>query len=68
MNFFGGLTGFGHGNGGTNNCVCTLVWLIFLLSICGCKGGMFGGENCLTILILLLLISSCGMSTPCGNN
>ena len=37
MNFFGGLNGFGHGNGGTNNCVCTLVWLIFLLSICGCE-------------------------------
>ena len=26
------------------------------------------GENLWTILILLLLLSSCGMGTPCGNN
>ncbi len=67
MNFFGGLNGFGHGGQG-GNCICTLVWLMFLLSICGCENNMFCGENLWTILILLLLLSSCGMGTPCGNN
>lgn len=66
MNIFGGLGNFAHG--GHTNCICTLVWLIFLLQICGCETTMFGGD-CMNIIFLLLLLSCCGCSnnTPCGN-
>ena len=59
---FGNLFGGRHGEG--NNCCCTIIWLLFLLSICGngC-GGLFGGDDCWTFIILLLLICNCG----CGD-
>ncbi len=68
MNIFNGLGGFT--NGGNGNCLCSLIWLMFLLSICGCDThGMFGGD-CTNIIVLLLLLSflsnNCG-TTPCGN-
>ncbi len=67
MNLFGGFGTCGHG---TNNC-CSIIWLLFLLQICGCGNGMFGGDNdCMNLIFLLLILSccGCGCNTPCGNN
>lgn len=68
MNLFSGLGNFGHS--GNGNCVCSLIWLMFLLSMCGCDtNGMFGGD-CSNLIVLLLLLSYCSNgcgSTPCGN-
>ena len=66
MNLFGGFGNFGRGD---NNCICNLVWLLFLLSICGCDTQMFGGNDCGSLILILLLLSCCGCgTTPCGNN
>jgi len=58
---FGNLFGGRRGEG--NDCCCTLIWLMFLLSVCGNGCGLFGGDDCWTFIILLLLISNCG----CGD-
>lgn len=66
MNIFGGIGNMTHGG---NNCICNLVWLMFLLSICGCDNSTLFGGDCMNIIFLLLLLSCCGCSnnTPCGN-
>ncbi len=64
MNLFGGFGNFGRGD---NNCVCNLVWLLFLLSICGCDTQGFGND-CGSLILILLLLSCCGCGTTCGNN
>lgn len=62
MNFFGNMFG-GRGDRG-NDCCCTIIWLLFLLSICGNGFGGFRGDNdCFGLIILLLLLSNCG----CGD-
>lgn len=54
MNLFNNFMG---GKGRGNDCCCTIIWLLFLLSICG---NGFGGDGCECILILiLLLVCSC---------
>ncbi len=61
MNFFG--------NG--DNCACSLIWILLLLSCCGNgNGSCFGGENnsCIWIILLLLLCGGCGNDSACGNN
>lgn len=66
MNIFGG---FGNGMGGRGGCgidCCSIIWLLFLLSICGCgrqdcdneMGGGFDG--CSLIVMILLLSCLCG--------
>ena len=72
MNLFGGF-GFGQGNGGSgSNCICQIIWLLFLLQIFGCDTNFMNGNNCMDLILLLLLLSSCGCNggynTPCGNN
>ena len=58
---FGNIFG-GRGDRG-NDCCCTIVWLLFLLSICG-NGCGFGHDNdCFMLIFLLLLLSNCG----CGD-
>lgn len=69
MNLFGGFGRFGRGE----NCCCTLIWLLFLLSICGCGDNHMmgcGDNNCMDLIFLLLLLSCCGCgnNNPCGNN
>ena len=63
MNFFGNLFNGRRGEG--NDCCCTIIWLLFLLSICG-NGIGFGGHgdcDCIMLIVLLLLLSNCG----CGD-
>ena len=58
---FGNVFG-GRRNEG-NDCCCSIIWLLFLLSICGNNGCGFGGHgdnDCFMIIILLLLICNCG--------
>ena len=60
---FGNL--FGRGGHGDNDCCCTIIWLLFLLSICGNGFGFGHGDNdCCMLIILLLLLCNCG----CGDN
>lgn len=58
--FFGGR----HGEG--NDCCCSIIWLLFLLSICGNGFGCGGhdGDGCM-LIILLLLICNCGCDFGC---
>lgn len=61
MNFFNLFGGRGRGD---NDCCCTIIWLMFLLSICGNGCGGYGHDNdCFGLIILLLLLSNCG----CGD-
>lgn len=67
MNIFGGFgNGFGGRGGGCGIDCCSLIWLMFLLSICGCSrpdcdNDMGGGfDGCSLIVILLLLSCLCG--------
>lgn len=69
MNLFGGfgnMFGGGFGRGNDNNCCCSLLWLMFLLSICGCNNDCHNDDGCGCggIIFLLLLLSCCG----CGHN
>ena len=62
MNFFGNFLG-GRGDRG-NDCCCNIIWILFLLSICGNGFAGFRGDNdCCGLIILLLLLSNCG----CGD-
>ena len=66
---FGGLGNLFRGNDG-NNCMCTIVWIILLMQICGCEMPNFlCNIDCKEIILLLLLLSCCGCGerTPCGN-
>lgn len=65
MNIFNGLGNFG----GEDNCICKLIWIMLLLQMCGCENNIFGGIDCKTIILLLLLTNICGCRehTPCGN-
>ena len=65
MNFFGGMGNYGRGE----NCCCTLIWLLFLLQICGCDNSVgFGGNDCMGLIFIILLLSCCGCHNTCGNN
>lgn len=61
MNFFGNL--FGGRGGQGNDCCCNIIWILFLLSICGNGCGFVGHDNDCMLIILLLLICNCG----CGD-
>lgn len=56
-NFFGGRRD-------GNDCCYTIIWLLFLLSICGNGCGGRGDNDSFMLIILLLLICNCG----CGDN
>ena len=56
---FGNIIG---GKGRGNDCCCTIIWLLFLLSICG--NGF--GENC-DCLILILILLLCNGSMGYGD-
>ena len=54
---------FGNIFGGRRdgNCCCDIVWILFLLSICGNGCGSFGNDcDGLMLIILLLLLCNCG--------
>lgn len=64
MNFFGGFgNGYGHKDcdeGRPNNCLCDIIWIIFLLQLCGggCgERGIMQGCDCCDIVLLLILLS-----------
>ena len=57
MNLFSNFLGGRHGHGEGNDCCCTIIWLLFLLSICG---NGFDICDILPILVIILLLGSCG--------
>lgn len=61
---FGSVFG-GRGERGNNDCCCTIIWLLFLLSVCG-NGCGFGSHNdCDGILLIILLLLIC--NNGCGD-
>ncbi len=59
--FFGGRGAQG------DDCCCSIVWLLFLLSVCG-NGfgcGSHGDNDCCMLIILLLLLGNCGCGSGC---
>ena len=72
MNFFGNVFGGRHGGyhkDDDNNC-CSLIWIILLLSVCGC-GNSFNicdifNNDCFMLILLLILLSNCGCD--CGHD
>ncbi len=60
---------FGNGD----NCACSLVWILLLLSLCGGNNNGFGfdsgcGNNNSCIWIILLLLCCGGNFGNCGNS
>ncbi|MBQ3494813.1 MAG: hypothetical protein IJA69_05290 [Clostridia bacterium] len=74
MNIFGRFGNVFGGSRGGCDC-CSLIWLMFLLSICGCNNRDYdegycggGGNDCCSLIFLLILLGCvCKNNTPCNN-
>lgn len=68
MNFLGNLFG-SNGHGDDNDCVCSIIWILLLLSVCGnCSFNICDifNNDCIMIILLLLVLSKCCNKDNCG--